>query len=129
MEDMTGTLPGKRRHLREWIDPLRLYDPRVPAGRFVFLWGMAIFPLAVMFVLLTAIIIVFETVFSRFSSDYLGIIIFFFMLAWVTAYVAITKRRLLDLRRSQDWVWVAIFPIINLPLILYLLLKPGPAAG
>jgi hypothetical protein len=129
MDDLTSTSPAQKRHLRDWLDPLRLYDPRLPAGRWVFFWGLALFPLALMFVLLTAIIIVFETVFSGFSSDYLGIIIMCFMLAWVAAAVAITRRRLLQLGRSQNWVWLAIFPIINLALFTYLMLKPGPIAN
>jgi hypothetical protein len=29
------------------------------------------------------------------------------------------------LRMSQNWVWVAILPVVNLLLFLYLLLKPG----
>ena len=111
--------------IRDWINPLRLYDPRVPAGRLVFLWGLAIFPPVVIFVLLTVIIIVVETVSPNISPDYIGIIVWPFMLAWVAATVAITRRRLLQLRRSQNWVWVAILPIVNLPLFLYLLLKPG----
>ena len=128
MDDIPGPLPGKRRHLRDWIDPLRLYDPRIPAGRLVFLWGLAIFPLVVTFVLLTAILIVVETVFPNISPDYIGIIVWPFMLAWVMATVAITRRRLLHLERSPGWAWVAIFPIVNLPLFLYLFLKPGPVA-
>ncbi len=128
MEDMTRTAPGERRHLRDWIDPLRLYDPRVPAGRLVFLWGLAIFPLVVTFVLLTVILIVVETVFPNISPDYIGIIVWPFMLAWIVAYVAMTRRRLLQLRMSQNWVWVAILPIVSLPLVLYLLLKPAPVA-
>ena len=126
MEDITGSSTAERRHLRDWIDPLRLYDPRIPAGRLVFLWGLAVFPLIVMFVLLTVIIVVVETVFPNASADYLGIIVWFFMLAWVAATVAITRRRLFQLRRSQNWVWVAILPIVNLPLFLYLLLKAHP---
>ena len=129
MEDITGTSPGKRRHLRDWINPLRLYNPRVPAGRLVFLWGLAIFPLVVIFVLLTVILIVVETVSPNVSPDYIGIIVWPFMLAWVMTTVAITRRRLLQLGRSQNWVWVAIFPIVNLPLFLYLLLKPGPVVS
>ncbi len=128
MADITRALPGERRHLRDWIDPLRLYDPRVPAGRLLFLWGFAIFPLAVMFVLLTVIIMVVETVSPNISPDYIGIIVWPFMLAWVAANVAITRRRLLQLGRSQNWVLAAILPIVNLPLYLYLLLKPGPVA-
>ena len=125
MKDITGTLQAKRLHLRDWINPLRLYDPRVPAGRLVFLWGLVIFPLVTIFAALTVIIIVIETVSPNINSDYIGIIVWPFMLIWVMATVAITRRRLLQLGRSQNWVWVAIFPIVNLPLFLYLLLKSG----
>lgn len=43
--------------------------------------------------------------------------------------MAITRRRLLQLGRSQGWVYLAILPIVNLALFLYLLLKAGPSAG
>ena len=128
MEDSQDAPQAVRGHLRDWIDPLRLYDPRVPAGRLVFLWGLAIFPPVVIFVLLTVILIVVETVSPNVNPDTIGIIVWPFMLAWVAALVAITRRRLLQLGRSQRWVWVAILPIVNLPLFLYLLLKPGPVA-
>jgi len=129
MEDITGAPRGKRRSLRDWIDPLQLYDPRMPAGRLLFLWGLAIFPLIVIFVLLAAIIIIVETISPNVNPDYIGIIVWPFMLAWVAAAVAITRRRLLQLKKSQMWVWVAILPIINLPLVLYLLLKSGPTTS
>jgi uncharacterized membrane protein YhaH (DUF805 family) len=129
MADLTRAPKGERRQLRDWIDPLRLYDARIPAGRLAFFWGLVIFPLIVMFVLLTTIIIVVETVFPNINPDYIGIIVWPFMLAWVAAAVAITYRRLLQLRRSPRWVWVAILPVINVPLFLYLLLKPGPVAS
>ena len=80
----------------------------------------------VIFVLLTVVIIVVETVWPNINPDYIGIIVWPFMLAWVAAAVAITRRRLLQLGSSQRWVWLAILPIVNLPLYLYLLLKPGP---
>ena len=126
MEDIPGIPQGERRHLRDWIDPLRLYDPRIPAGRLVFLWGLAILPPVVIFLLLTVIIIIVETVSPNVKPDYIGIIVWPFMLAWVAATVAITRRRLLQLERSQRWVWVAILPIVNLPLFFYLLFKPDP---
>ncbi len=129
MEDSRVTLQGERRHLRDWIDPLRLYDPRIPAGRLAFLWGLAIFPLVVMSGLLTVTLIVVETVFPDVNPDYIGILVWLFMLAWVAATVAITRRRLLQLERSQNWVWVVILPIVNLPLFVYLLLKSDPAAS
>ncbi len=128
MEDRTGTPEGHRRLLRDWLDPLRLYDPRRPAGRWVFFWGLAIFPPVVIFVLLTLILIIVYTVSPDVDPDYIGIIVWPFMLAWVAATVAITRRRLLQLNMSQRWVWLAILPIVNLPLFLYLLLKSGPVA-
>lgn len=126
MDDSTSTPQVKRRPLKDWIDPLRLYDPRIPAGRFVFLWGLAIFPPVVIFALLTVMIIVVETISPNVNPDYLGILVWLFMLAWVAATVAITRRRLLRLEMSPNWVWVAILPIVNLPLFLYLLLKSDP---
>ena len=129
MQDITSVPQSERRHLRDWVNPLRLYDARVPAGRLDFFWGLAIFPPVVIFVILTVIIIVMETVSPNVNPDYIGIIVWPFMLAWVMANVAITRRRLLQLGRSQRWVWVAILPIVNVPLFLYLLLKPGPAAS
>ncbi len=69
MEDSTGTTQGKGRSLRDWIDPLRLYDPRIPAGRLVFFWGLAVFPPVVIFVLLTVILIFVETVSPDVNPD------------------------------------------------------------
>lgn len=118
----------KNRDFRDWIDPLRLYDTRLPAGRLVFLWGLAIFPPVVIFLLLTVILMIVETASPDINPDYIGILVFPFMLAWVAATVAITRRRLLRLGLSQRWVWLAIFPIVNLPLFLYLL-KSDPSGS
>ena len=126
MKDMPGTPHGERRQFRDWLDPRRLYDPRVPAGRLIFLWGLAIYPPVVIFALLTVILIVVETVAPNVDPDYIGIIVWPFMLAWVAAAVAITRRRLLQLKMSQRWVWLAILPIVNVPLFLYLLFISGP---
>jgi uncharacterized membrane protein YhaH (DUF805 family) len=121
---------GKRGRRRDWLDPTRLYNPTVPAGRLTFLWGLAIYPLAVMFVLLTVIIIIIESfVASANVGDYIGIFTWVFMLGWVVAIVAICRRRLLDLGKSQSWIWVVILPGINLILFAYLLFKSGPVAS
>jgi uncharacterized membrane protein YhaH (DUF805 family) len=128
-EDVVENNTG-RSHVRDWIDPLRLYDPRVPAGRLVFLWGLVGYPLLVMFVFLTAAIIIMEaTIPSANVGDDIGIVTWIFMLAWVMATVGITRRRLLQLGKSQAWVWVAILPVVNLILFLYLLLKSDPVAS
>ena len=129
-EKNTGAPEGKRSRRRDWLDPIRLYNPTVPAGRLTFFWGLAIYPLAVMFVLLTAVIILIESfVASANVGDYIGIVTYVFMLGWVVAVVAICRRRLLDLGKSLAWVWVAILPGINLILFAYLLFKAGPVAG
>lgn len=118
-----------RSHVRDWIDPARLYNPGVPAGRLVFLWGLAIYPLIVIFLLLTVVIIIIESAASSANiADYIGIVTYVFLLVWVAAAVAICRRRLLELGMSPRWVWVAILPVVNLILFVYLLLKAGPGA-
>ncbi len=129
MENFTGTPKGGKRHFRDWLNPLRLYDPRIPAGRWVFFWGLAIYPFVVIYLLLAVIFLVLFTVSPNINPDYIGLIVWPFMLAWVAALVAITRRRLLQLRMSQNWVWLAILPIINIPLLLYLLFKPAPVGS
>ena len=116
--------------LRDRIDPLRLYDPRIPAGRFIFLWGLAIYPFIVLFVLMTAAIMIVEAVTpSANVGDYLGIVTYVFMLGWVAAIVAICRRRLLQLQMSPQWVWVAILPVVSLILFVYLLFKSDPVTS
>lgn len=130
MEENTGDRQGKRSRLREWIDPTRLYDPRRPAGRLVFFWGLAIYPLLTVYLLLAIVIIVVESASAgAHTADDLGIATWVFMLAWVAAMVAICRRRLLQLGKSQAWIWLAILPVINLGLFLYLSLKPDPDAS
>ncbi len=126
MDDNLEVAQANRRHLREWIDPTRLYNPTIPAGRLTFLWGLAIYPFIVMFVLLTAVIIVMASfITSAQLGDYLGIVVWVFMLAWVAATVSIVRRRLLQLGKSPAWVWVAILPVVNLILFAYLLFRSG----
>lgn len=128
MENNTGTPQGKESHVRDWIDPTRIYNPTIPAGRLVFLWGLVIYPAVVIFVLLTIAIIIMEAAIpSANVGDAIGIVTWIFMLGWVIALVSICRRRLLQLGRSPSWVWLAILPIANLPLLLYLLFKPAPA--
>ncbi len=126
MENNTSSLQDKRSPARDWLNPLRLYDPRIPAGRWTFLWGLAIYPFIVMFVFTMVVIILIETFASSANvADYIGIVAYVFMLGWVAAVVCICRRRLLTLEMSPMWVWVAIIPIVNLFLFLYLLIKSG----
>ena len=127
MEQYTTRREGERGHARDWIDPTRLYNATAPTGRLVFIWGLAIYPFIVLFVFMTAVIIIVESV-SKGSqtSDYLGIVTWLFMLAWVAAVVAICRRRLLQLGKSPAWIWLAIVPVANLGLFVYLALKPAP---
>lgn len=118
-----------RRRVRDWIDPARIYDPRIPAGRGAFAWGLAIYPFIVLFIIMTVVIIVVQSLYpARDNTDTLGIVTYIFMLAWFTAAVCICLRRLRQLGRSRAWVWLAIVPFLNIAFFLYLLFKPGPAA-
>ncbi len=115
---------------REWIDPTRIYDPRRPAGRLTYLWGVAIYPFLVLLVLLTPVIIFMESgPQAANNSDNLGIVIYLFMMVWLTAAVCIIYRRLRDLQMSPRWVWMIILPFGNLLFLLYLLLKSAPGAS
>jgi uncharacterized membrane protein YhaH (DUF805 family) len=110
--------------VRDWIDPTRIYNTGIPAGRLSFLWGLAIYPVVVIFLLLTLSIIILEAVSpSTDVADYIGIVTWMFMLAWVTATVCICLRRLRALRQPPRRVWWVVLPIANLIFFLYLLLK------
>ncbi len=114
------------RRLRDWLDPIRLYDPRNPAGRLVFLWGLLVYPLIFMTVLMTVLIILVESASPGADvSTNLGLLTWGFMLLWVTAAICICFRRLRDLGMRQAWAWLAIWPVVNLVLFIYLLLKRG----
>ncbi len=129
MERDAGTPDGKLSRLRDWIDPTRIYDTSKPVERWPFVWGLVIYPFLVMFVLLTAAIIVMETVYSTAANlpDQLGVIIYLFMLAWVAAAVSICLRRLRFLQMSQMWILLILLPLVNLVFFAYLLIKSGPA--
>lgn len=129
MENFAGAPEGKRSGVRDWIDPTRIYNTSIPVGRFPFLWGLALYPIFVMFVLLTVSIIIVEAVSpSADVPDTIGIVTYVFMLGWVTAAVCICLRRLKALGRSQRWVWLVVLPVVNLIFFLYLLLKSDAAA-
>ncbi len=127
MERNARVPQGGRSPVRDWIDPTRIYNITIPAGRLLFLWGLVIYPLAVIFLLLIVIIIVIETLSpSADVPDTIGIVTWVFMLAWVTAGVCISYRRFRDLGMSQRWIWLVILPVANLIFFLYLLIKAGP---
>lgn len=129
MENSSPTSQGQGSHLRDWIDPARIYNIYLPAGRLPFVWGLAVYPFLVLFVLLTAFIIVIESVYTGANiGDYIGIGTWVFMLVWVAAAVCMTYRRLSYLGKSWGLVWLIVLPVVNLIFFLYLLIKSGPAA-
>lgn len=128
MDNYRAGQQDHRSSLRDWIDPSRIYDTTRPVERWPFVWGLAIYPFLVIFLFLTVILIVMETVYpSANLPDYIGIVIWFFMLAWVAAAVAICLRRLNYLGKSQAWVWLIVLPVVSLVFFLYLLIKSAPA--
>ncbi len=128
MANITQTPQGTKGGIRDWIDPTRIYNTSIPVERIPFLWGLAIYPFMVIFIVLTPIIIVeMSTNPSANVGDTIGIVTYLFMLAWVTAAVCICLRRLRYFGMSQRWVWLIIPPIVNLVLFLYLFLKSAPA--
>ncbi len=129
MESNAGVVSG-RSTLRDWIDPSRIYNTRVPAERWPYFWGLVVYPLVVIFFLLTASIIILESFGSAASvPDYIGIVTYIFMLAWVAAAVAACLRRLRYFGMSQMWTLVIVLPVVSLIFFLYLLLRSGPATA
>ncbi len=130
MTNYAANAPGKTGHIRDWIDPARIYNTTVPAARWPFVWGLAFYPAIVIFLFLTVIIIALETAYTGADlPDYLGIVTYVFMLAWVCAAVCICLRRLRYLGMPPGWVWLIVLPVVNLILFLYLLLKSGASPG
>lgn len=132
METNSGAKPqhGERSSFRDWIDPSRIYNIYSPAERWPFVWGLIIYPFIVMFILMTVAIILIENLYTGANiGDFLGIVIWIFMMAWVTAAVCICYRRLRFLDMSQRWIWLIVLPGISLILFLYLLLKSGPSTS
>ncbi len=130
MEDSSRSSQEKQGSLRDWIDPTRIYNTYAPLGKWPYFWGLAIYPFIVLFILLTPIIIAIESSSQAANlSDTLGIIIYCFMLGWVTAAFAITLRRLRTLGMSPRWIWLMILPGVSLILVLVLLFKSAPGEG
>ncbi len=130
MEDDSGTSQEKQSHVRDWIDPTRIYNTYAPVGKWPYFWGLASYPFIVLFILLTPIIIAIESSSQAANlSDTLGIIIYCFMLGWVAAAVAITRRRLMTLGMSLRWVWLMVLPGVSLILVLVLLFRSAPGEG
>ncbi len=79
---LDGASPeAKPRHIRDWIDPSRIYNIYQPAGRWPFVWGLAIFPFLVMFFLLTIAIITIESLSPAADvGTTIGIVTYVFML-------------------------------------------------
>ncbi len=130
MENDAGTSPAESRRLRDWIDPSRLYNTSIPAGRLLYVWGLACYPFLIMFVLLTASIILLETFVAQSNvSDLIGIVSYVFMLGWFTAAVCICYRRFKYLGMSRRWILLLLVPAVNLIFCLWLLIKSAPASS
>lgn len=44
-----GRKAGETVTVRDWIDPTRLYNPTIPAGRIVYLWAAVLFPTTIFY--------------------------------------------------------------------------------
>ena len=126
MDGNEGATQRRTNHVRDWIDPTRIYNSSLPAGRWPFLWGLAIYPIVTIFLLLTVVIIALKSLYSGADvGDYIGIATWIFMLAWVWSAVCICLRRLQFLGMSPRWVWLTVLPVVNLIFFLYLLARSG----
>jgi uncharacterized membrane protein YhaH (DUF805 family) len=110
---------------RDWLDPTRLYNPKAPAGRLMYIWGVWIYPflwtLAIMFVVVGV-----EGMMGFYDeSPILDIVLVPMELAALVAGVLIVLRRLRDLEMSGWSLLLFLVPVVNLLFGLYLFLAPG----
>lgn len=110
---------------RDWLDPRRLYDPRVPSGRLMFIWGGYLFPLISITVLGLALVFL-ETMLGYYSSSpLLDIFEPFAYLGSILLFVLVAIRRLKDLDKSGWYLLLGLVPFINLVLIVWMIFAPS----
>jgi uncharacterized membrane protein YhaH (DUF805 family) len=110
---------------RDWLDPRRLYDPRVPAGRLIYFWGGSIYPLISIFVV--AMFLAFlEGILGYYSSSpFLDVFLPFAYFGSILIAILVTLRRLKDLDKSGWYLLLMLIPLINIGLGLMLLFAEG----
>ena len=113
---------------RDWVDPFRLYNPRVPAGRLMYLWGGSIYPLVWVVILGVAATIA-EAVLGYYDeTPILDCLMAPTYLGALVMGVLMTLRRLRDLGRSGWMILLAVVPFASFFFALYLLFTPGKPA-
>lgn len=109
----------------EWWSPRKLYQPRVPAGRLMFLWGFYIYPMFIAFLIGIGLAYL-ESFLGYYSSsplfDAFEIIMY---PAMILAAILISIRRLKDLGKSGWYLLLAFIPLVNFLLGLWLIFSPG----
>jgi uncharacterized membrane protein YhaH (DUF805 family) len=106
--------------IRNWFDPTRLYNPTVRGGRLVFLWGLAVYPLIAIIVLIGI-----TDGISSYSGQLISLEERLWEVALLVASVMMILRRLRDLGKSGWTVLLGLIPLVNLFFLLYLLVSPG----
>ena len=110
---------------RDWVDPFRLYNPRVPAGRLMYVWGGWLYPLIWFVIVLFAAGIVEAGLGYYDETPVLDCVSVPIYIAYIVAEILITLRRLRDLGMSGWTILVALIPLVNFVFGLYLLLAAG----
>lgn len=110
---------------RDWIDPTRLYNPGKPAGRLMYFWGSAIYPLLAFIVAAFCAASVEAALGYYNESPLLDLISTPLTLAFFLGIVLITIRRLRSLGKSGWYILWSFVPLANLVFGLWLLFAPG----
>ena len=113
---------------RDWLDPTRLYNPKVPAGRLLYVWGGWIYPFLWYFAASFAAIALESMLGYYEESPILDLLSVPMYLGFLAAALLMTLRRLRDLQTS-GWALLLMFvPLLNAIFGLYLLFSPGKQA-
>lgn len=109
---------------RDWIDPTRLYNPSVPAGRLMYVWGSIVYPIALF---IAASLILGLLYGSGIESGLAEGLFGAFYIGYIVAGLLIAIRRLRDLGKSGWYLLWGLVPLANIILGLWLLFAPGVA--
>jgi uncharacterized membrane protein YhaH (DUF805 family) len=110
---------------RDWLDPTRLYNPKVPAGRLLYVWGGWIYPLLWIFAISIGAMVLEGMMGYYDTSPILDILTVPVELACIVVAILMVLRRLRDLETTGWAILVMFVPVVNFLFSLYLIFAPG----
>jgi uncharacterized membrane protein YhaH (DUF805 family) len=113
-----------KNEILNYLNPLALYNPKLPAGRIKFLWGL-IYPIILIRVIATLANFI-ELVFGFIDeSPIMDPLVVPVSILFLIALMLIQIRRLKDIGKSGWFVLIVIIPVINILYFIWILFAKG----